>query len=247
MGFFERWFRSRFTPAGDGYSFRHDDLDYRFDEDEVEDFVAEWRKHWANPLVWAGYLLFGVALPVWLYFVDFAGLTFVFGTIAGVAMLVNLIFPLRQPHEVAAGRVRLAEAPRWQPPNGVGVLGAFGFTAVLGAIAWFSHKPESHWFDWPDIFPMFLALHMLWTAVVEWVLWRRIKRGAGQFITEERMRDLRSDGACFVAFIATIIWLSPVSDWAERGFSVFLLICIAGADVWQRLKRKREAAEASAP
>ncbi|RYY29301.1 MAG: hypothetical protein EOP62_00185 [Sphingomonadales bacterium] len=180
MGFFERQFRKQFRPVSGGYLFRHDSTDYWFEAEEVADFVAEWRKHWANPLVWAAYLLLGMALPIWFYFNDFFGFAFVLGIVAGIAMLVNLVFPWREPHEVAAGRAPSAEIPQWQPPTGVRVLVAFGVTAALGAIAWYSHKPDRPGLSSSDIIPIFLALHMGWAAMVELVLWLRARRATAQ-------------------------------------------------------------------
>lgn len=170
MGLFERWFRAQFTPHEGAYRFDHGGGQHAFDRDEVEHFVAEWRRHWANPLIWFGWLVLGVALPAWLYYQGYWGIAFVIATVAGIAMAVNLVFPLRQPHEVAAGRAPLKEKAPWQPPTGLNVLGTFAFAAAFALFAWYLHRPSRSWLDSADIVPVFAALHMLWMAMVQFVL-----------------------------------------------------------------------------
>ncbi|WP_066796978.1 hypothetical protein [Sphingomonas soli] len=240
-GFLERQFRRQFTPHEGGYLLQSDHL-YSFDADEVEQFIEEWRRHWANPWVWIGYFLIGIAVPVWFYSQDYWGAAFVIGVIAGIAMVVNLTFPLRQPYDVAAGRAPLPEAPVWRPPTGLGVIGGFGAAAAYGCYVWYMHEPGEPWLSGFEIPVLLWALIFLWFAFVQLVLWWRASGFSHKPFSREKAEELRGNGIYFaLAVLAVCLWFSPNADWWERMLSIGVLVFFAVVDVVKRVRGREEA------
>jgi len=66
VAIFERWFRNRFVPDGDGYLYWVREGAVRFDAGEVDALVAQRRRIVTHPLLWTGWVVLGIALPLWL-------------------------------------------------------------------------------------------------------------------------------------------------------------------------------------
>ena len=112
MHLLEGWFRRKFVRDGDGYRFREGEHEVRFSEAEVDAFIAQRRRVWSNPSIWAAYLSVGVALPLWLWSQGWGGEAAAIGAIAGIFMAVVLIHADRKPHEVAETRIAHDPNPR---------------------------------------------------------------------------------------------------------------------------------------
>lgn len=111
MHYFEGRFRQQFVPEGDGYRFREGKQDARFSQAEVDAFIAQRRRIWSNPIVWAVWLAIGVAAPIWLAATGATGAAFGLGAIALLYLAVLLVSVDRRPHDIAVTRVD-PEPPR---------------------------------------------------------------------------------------------------------------------------------------
>jgi len=105
MHIFEGRFRRQFIPDGDGYRFREGKQDARFSQAEVDAFIAQRRRIWSNPIVWAIWLAVGGAAPIWLAATGASGVAFGVGIIALLYLAVLLVSVDRRPHDIAITRV----------------------------------------------------------------------------------------------------------------------------------------------
>ncbi len=229
IGFLERQFRAQFAPHDGGYRFRHEAADYWFDSGEVAQFVAEWRLYWANPLVWGGYALVGVAMPIWAYSHDLPELAAILAVVATIAMVTTLHFPWRQPREVALGRVPIDEQQSDSPPS---VRGLIFLLAIWAGIL-------AYWlFYSAGAAPSSQMFALFWTALITqqtgFYLWRWIdfqRGGSGSPLAPiTRAFDLLSP---LVAALVTavVLCVSPDTNWSERWFVMGLFAIFGGVTI----------------
>ncbi|MBX3563967.1 MAG: hypothetical protein KF730_05240 [Sphingomonas sp.] len=240
MGIFERLFRSKFMPADGGYLYRVQEVDYWFDAERIEQFVAKWRQHW-NPIALAMYLLLGVALPAYLYFQEYWGMAFVIGTIAGIVMAVNLIHPLREPVEATRDMFGYEKQRPFVATTGADVIIAFAGFLVIVVGAWFLQRPGTPWFDSSNMLVIFWVINLGCASGLEFVLWWRERRGTvWPLAAGEKYRVQLRGFYVVLPVLAIMVWLSPASGWLDRAFPLMMLGILIAIDVWGWLKKRIE-------
>jgi hypothetical protein len=148
MNLFERRFRRKFTPQGDGYLFRQWNRDVQFSADEVEALVAQWRRYWASPAIWAGWLFFGVAVPLLLTHA-MPGLAAVMAVVVNIAIVVLLVHGEMIPNGAAEMRVVVGPGRGRRQPSIYDNLFGIGFALFwLFAMPDVGHADAFKWFWW---------------------------------------------------------------------------------------------------
>ncbi|MDF7774634.1 hypothetical protein P1X14_05195 [Sphingomonas sp. AOB5] len=106
MGWIEDRFRRKFERRPEGYLYRQSDREVILTREEVEDLVAEWRRYWHSPILWGGWMLFGIVLPFIAITADLEhrDLAIIAGGLANVVPVVMLAYAWRGPTELAFTR-----------------------------------------------------------------------------------------------------------------------------------------------
>lgn len=239
IGFFEHQFRARFAPHEGGYLFRHENADYWFDAEEVAQFVAEWRLYRANPLVWAGYALVGVAFPIWAYSHDLAGLAAVLAAVAAIAMVTTLHLPWRQPREVALGRLPAVEQQPDPQPTIKGLVFSLAVSAVLIAY-WLFYTPDGTLSSGVVVL-FWSVLFGLQTGFYIW-RWVDFKRGGSGSAPAAITRAFETFSPLVAAFVTAVaLCTSPGTSWPERWFLMGLFAIFGAVTIYQWLNPPEDA------
>lgn len=130
LNWLEAQFRRQFERRGDFYLFRQVDREVMFDREDVEEFVAEWRRYWRSPLLWGLLLIVGIAIPaIYMIWRIETGLVFVaiLSPVALICSMVCLWVAQRGPAEAAFNRESVGPGHGW-PSYGNDI---FGIAAAL--------------------------------------------------------------------------------------------------------------------
>jgi hypothetical protein len=113
----ERRYRSKFTPDGADFTFVQWEQEVRFTRAEVEEILAEWRRLWLSPVLWTGWLMVGVALPIVLGMRGYQAGAITLAGVSALALVVVLVHGERRANDWAEQRAvfpfpQASEKPR---------------------------------------------------------------------------------------------------------------------------------------
>ncbi len=170
---FEAGFRAKFEPRGDGLLYRTPAGGVIYSRAEVDAFVRDRRRAWANPWAWGLFVLGGTA-GLWLWF---SGMAYggEYGTILTVVTTVPIVMTLflaeAQPRNVAATRP-IAVPVEEAPPRPSWVYLLIGLMLCIAQTRLAFYKPDGI-FEWVWLGA---ALAMGITLILRlWQAWRGVR------------------------------------------------------------------------
>lgn len=212
MGFLEERFRRQFRPDGAGYRFVRRGREVAFSADEVEEFVAEWRRLWLNPLLWSGWLLIGVGGPWWLAARGFPPGAWTLGLLAMGFMVVTLVPSLLRPREAADAR--LPDEPKVEKKPSL--LSQFYWVPIVLVMLLRAGLEE------PPLTGMLALLYSLVLVVGAIRAWRAQRRGD----------ELQFDRTAALIFgVPSVVGLALFYIYPERGHTAWIIAAMMLAAV----------------
>lgn len=233
MNILEAQFRRQFRAEGPGYVVVRRGLDVRFSADEVAELIEDWRRLWLAWWLWGGWLLIGVAAPVWLAWKVHPPAAWALGGIAAMFMFAVLVPVWRKPGEVAESRLPFepgVERPRG-PPSPVDLIFS-SMPFIVGVVMLITTRGRNL---------TAINIFLLWSGVFVGNAWQMFQYRRGRWV--EGKRDAVASWL-FIGTMAGVVIVTAITPDREMldvvmGVTGAILLTAGGLTwVWRRLRRR---------